>query len=147
MNTLFRLLTLVAVFALWGQARAYEVVIDIKVKQKSALDKTSDGLKLKRAPELSGTAWVTAGGGERHEIALPELDIKAPHSEELDGEEWALEWLAESAPELIHTYGVGLDPDLLVTEIDLRKHKLRCRGRDQLECNGELSIRLSLTRL
>jgi hypothetical protein len=147
MNTLFRLLTLVAIFALWGQARAYEVVIDINVKQKSALDKTSDGLKLKSEPELSGTAWVSAGGNERQAIALPELDIKAPHTDELDGEEWALEWIAESAPELIQTYGVGLDPDLLVTEIDLRKHKLRCRGRTQVECDGELSIRLSLTRL
>lgn len=146
MNTLFRLLTLVAIFALWGQARAYEVVIDIKVKQKSSLDKTSDGLKLKRDPELTGSAWVSAGG-ERRELALPELDIKAPHTDELDGEEWALEWIAESAPELIQTYGDGLDPDLLVTEIDLRKHKLRCRGRTQVECDGELSIRLSLTRL
>lgn len=146
MNTLLRLLTLVAIFAVWGQARAYEVVIDIKVKQKSALDKTSEGLKPNREPELTGTAWVEAGG-ERREIALPELDIKAPHTDELDGEEWALEWVAESAPELIQTYGVGLDPDLLVTEIDLRKHKLRCRGRTQVECDGELSIRLSLTRL
>src|SRR5690606_6555734 len=99
MNTLFRLLTLVAIFALWGQARAYEVVIDIKVKQKSTLDKTDEGLKLKSEPALSGSAWVSTGGSERREIALPELDIKAPHTDEIDGEEWALDWLAESMPE------------------------------------------------
>lgn len=145
MKSLIQVLTLVGIFTLWGTARAYEVVIDIKVKQKSLLEKQTDGSFSVSKSDNDGEAWVEING-KRQSIGLENLNLNAPTSRKIDGEEWALEWLSESAPELIDLYGEGLDPDLMVSEIDLRKNKLRCRGREKVECNGELSLRLSVTR-
>jgi len=131
---------LVGIFALWGNVRAYEVNFELDLKQESTIyaDKiTIDG--------LSGSAIVRING-ETINLNLAELNLAAPSSKDQDAEEWALDWIGENIQELIEVYARGIDPDLAVTEIDLKKHKLRCRGKTEAKCVGEIKLSLSVTR-
>ncbi len=138
MNTILRLLSLIAALALWEQAQAYEISLDIKVAQEAVLGTQS-------APKMSGHAWLIVGE-EKTPIALDKLKLAAPSTKSMDSEEWVLTWLGDAAPEIMEQMAHGLNRDLITTEIDLRRHKLRCKGTTQVKCRGEISLKLTLRR-
>ncbi len=135
MKNIFQTLFLIGIIALWSQARAYEVVIHIDVEHKS--DNTSSNL-------TTGNAYSMIGD-LKTEIPLTSLNIRPPSSSNESAEEWAHDWLGENLEELIQS--TGLAPELVEVELDLKKHKLRCKRRGTQECRGELSLELSVRRL
>ncbi len=134
MKNLLQTLLLVGIIALWGQAKAYDVIIDIDVTH------TSKGAQA----SVDGSAY-TLVNDQKTNIELASLNLQAPVDRSISGEEWALEWLGENAEDLI--LSTGLDPNLVEVELDLKKHKLKCRGRQNLECRAELAVRLTVSRL
>lgn len=137
MNCLLRLLALVAIFAMWGQAKAYEVALDINVEQSSNLTKNQQS--------LSGEIWLIKDG-ERHQLDLELLKMSIPTDKTMQADEWIFTWFGEQAPELIEQLGLNLDPDLVSAEIDVRRQSLRCRGSSEIKCHGKLSVKLTLSR-
>lgn len=138
MNAILRLLSLLAAITLWEQASAYEISLDIKVEQEAILGS-------QEAPKLSGQAWLISGN-EKSAIALDKLNLAPPIAKDIDSEEWVLTWLGEAAPEIMEQMVQGLDRDLITTEIDLRRHKLRCKGKKEVKCRAEVSLKLTLRR-
>lgn len=134
MKNLLQILFLVGIIALWGQAKAYDVIIDIDVTHTSKGAQTS----------VDGSAY-TLINDQKTNIELSSLKIQAPDDRSISGEEWALEWLGENAEDLI--LSTGLDPNLVEVELDLKKHKVKCRGRQNPECRAQLAVRLTVTRL
>lgn len=134
MKNLFQTMLLIAIFALWGHAHAYDVVFDIDISQVSKADHIS----------LDGSAYSMIGD-QKTNIDLQTLGLKPPTQRSISGEEWTLDWLGENLENLI--LSTGLDPNLVEVELDLKKHKLRCRGRHNPECVGEISLRLTVRRL
>lgn len=146
MKNILQILTLVGLFALWGQAKAYEVVIDIEIEQQSLLRQDNQGqYQLQETPILSGTAYSLVDG-VKTPISLQLLNVLSPDSKNMSAEEWAMEWLGEVAPDLIASVGAGLDLDLIETEVEMRRQKLKCRGKDNIQCRGELSVKLTVRR-
>lgn len=136
MKCLLRLLTLVGIFALWGEAHSYEVIIDIDIVVKTTEQKLND---------LSGHAFIEKNN-EKTPLDISTLQITTPADSSTNAEEWALDWIGERGHEILESHLEGLDLDLVETEIDLRKNKLRCRKRGTFSCQGELSVRLRVTR-
>lgn len=134
MKNLLQTLLLVGIIALWGQAKAYDVIIDIDVTH------TSKGAQV----SVEGNAY-TLINDQKSNIELSSLNLQPPLDRSTSGEEWALEWLGENAEDLI--LSTGLDPNLVEVELDIKKHKLKCRGRQNPECRAELALRLTVTRL
>ncbi len=135
MKNIFQTLLLVGIIALWGEVKAYEVLIHIDVEHIS--DSTA-------ASSTTGSAYSMIGG-RKTDISLIGLNLTAPSSTSQTGEEWALEWLGENLEELI--LSTGLSPELAEVELDLKKHKLRCKKRSTQQCKGEISLELSVRRL
>ncbi|MFX3675467.1 MAG: hypothetical protein ACN6I6_00365 [bacterium] len=134
MKTIVQMLMLIGIFALWGEAYAYEVVIDIDVdlEQSRVVENNKQTL-------VSGKAMVVIQG------KIQTFELNSTHSFDESAEELAMEWMLENSEDLI--LSTGLDPNLSEVELEIVKQKNKCRGRRNTICHAQLVAKLTVRRL
>ncbi|MBH46547.1 MAG: hypothetical protein CME71_00075 [Halobacteriovorax sp.] len=134
MKTIVQMLMLIGIFALWGKAYAYEVVIDIDVDLEQSRVVQNPNQKM-----MIGTAMVVIQGKQQS------FDLSSSNLSDESAEELAMEWLLENSEDLI--LSTGLDPNLSEVELEIIKQKTKCRGRRNTICHAQLSAKLTVRRL
>tara|TARA_R110000868_G_scaffold143075_16_gene360816 strand:+ start:1164 stop:1568 length:405 start_codon:yes stop_codon:yes gene_type:complete len=134
MKTIVQILMLIGIFALWGEAYAYEVVIDINIDLEQSRVVQNPNQKM-----MVGTAMVVIQGKQQS------FDLSSNNESDESAEELAMEWLVENSEDLI--LSTGLDPNLSEIELEITEQKNKCRGRRNTICHAQLSARLTVRRL